>query len=103
MRMPVPTKACHILDIRIVALYETSNVNLLPLDAPIEARVTEEKSPVQFGVMFSPLPRGRDQYGIPILSIDGRRTNVGLKWSGVPGLQQFIRRYPLYRAVSSDA
>ena len=58
MRMPVPTKACHILDIRIVALYETSNVNLLPLDAPIEARVTEEKSPVQFGVMFSPLPPG---------------------------------------------
>ena len=26
MRMPVPTKACNILDVRIVALYETTSV-----------------------------------------------------------------------------
>jgi hypothetical protein len=82
MRMPVPTKACNILDVRIVALYETTSVNGLPLDALIEARITEEKPPVQFGVVFSPSPPDWDKYGIPVLWIDDRRTNVG-RWKGM--------------------
>ena len=82
MRMPVPTKVCYILDVRIVALYETNSVNGLPLDALIEARITEERSPVQFGAVFGPSPPDWDQYGIPILWIDDRRTNVG-RWKGM--------------------
>ena len=64
MRMPVPTKACHILDVRIVALYKTSSINELPLDVLIEACITEDKAPVQLGVIFSPSPPDWDQYGI---------------------------------------
>ena len=42
MRMPVPTKAGNIVDVRIVALYETTNVNGLPLDALVEGQVTKD-------------------------------------------------------------
>ena len=82
MRMPVPTRACNILDIRIVALHETTNVNGLPLDALIEAQVTEDKRPVQFGVVFSLHPPDWDAYGIPILWIDEGRINIG-RWKGM--------------------
>jgi hypothetical protein len=82
MRMPVPTKACHIIDVRIVAVYETTQVNNLPLDALVEARITEDKNPVQFGVIFSSSPPDWDAYGIPILWIDDRRANVG-RWKGM--------------------
>ena len=35
--------------VRIVALYETRSVNGLPLDGLVNARITEERPPVQFG------------------------------------------------------
>jgi hypothetical protein len=82
MRMPVPTKACKILDVRIVSLYETTSVNGMPLDALVEARITEEKPSVQFGVIFSAAPPDWDKYGIPILWIDDRRINIG-RWKGM--------------------
>jgi hypothetical protein len=75
--MPVLTKACHTLDIRIVALYEIISVNGLPLDALVEARITEEKLPIPFGVLFSLAPTDWDRYGIPILWIEDSRPNVG--------------------------
>lgn len=82
MRMPVPTKACNIVDVRIAALYETTNVNGLPLDALIEGQVIEGKPVVQFGVVFGPQPPDWDAYGIPILWIDDGRVNVG-RWKGM--------------------
>jgi hypothetical protein len=82
MRMPVPTKAGNIVDVRIVALYETTNVNGLPLDALVEGQVTKDKPVVQFGVVFSPQPPDWDAYGIPILWIDDSSINVG-RWKGM--------------------
>jgi hypothetical protein len=38
MRMPVPTAEGHISDLRILAIYETTSVNGLPLDLLIDAR-----------------------------------------------------------------
>jgi hypothetical protein len=37
MRMPVPTAEGHISDLRILAIYETTSVNGLPLDLLIGA------------------------------------------------------------------
>jgi hypothetical protein len=81
-RMPVPTKIGNIVDVRIVALYETTNVNGLPLDALVEGQIMKGKPAVQFGVVFGATPPDRDAYGIPILWIDDSRTNVG-RWKGM--------------------
>ena len=80
--MPVPTKACHNLDVRIVVLYECTQVNNLPLDTLIEAQITEDKNPVQFGVIFSSSPPDWGAYGIPVLWIDDQGVNVG-RWKGM--------------------
>jgi len=82
MRIPVPTKAGNIVDVRIVALYETTNVNGLPLDALVEGQIVKDKPVVQFGVVFSSQPPDWDANGIPILWIDDSRINIG-RWKGM--------------------
>jgi hypothetical protein len=67
MRMPVPTAAGHILDLQIVAIYETSAVNGLPLDLLIDAQKTKNDPVKQFGVIFSENPPEWSKYGIPVL------------------------------------
>lgn len=57
MRMPVPTAAGQILDLRIVSIYETTSVNGLPLDLLIDAQKTKNDPVKQFGVIFSESPR----------------------------------------------
>ena len=74
-RMCVPTRGNHIIDLLIVAIYETTAVNGLPLDLLIEAQTAENDPIKQFGVIFSKNPPNWSQYGIPILwrqeGIDG--------------------------------
>ena len=53
MGMPVPTAEGHISDLRIVAIYETTSVNGLPLDLLIDAQKSDSDSMKQFGVIFS--------------------------------------------------
>ena len=43
MRIPVPTKTGNIVDVRIATLYETTNVNGLPLDALVEGQIVKDK------------------------------------------------------------
>ena len=52
-RMCVPTRGNHIIDVLIVAIYETTAVNGLPLDLLIEAQTAENDPIKQFGVIFS--------------------------------------------------
>ena len=81
-RIPVPTRAGNIVDVRIVALYETTSANGLPLDALIEGRTAKDKPTVQFGVVFNARPPDWDAYTIPILWIEDGKTNVG-RWKGM--------------------
>ena len=67
MRMPVPTAAGHILDLRIVTIYETTSVNGLPLDLLIDAQKTRNDPVKRFGVIFSESPPDWPKYGIPVL------------------------------------
>ena len=67
MRMPVPTAAGLILDLRIVSIYETTSVNGLPLDLLIDAQKTKNDPVKQFGVIFSESPPDWSKYGIPVL------------------------------------
>ena len=67
MRMPVPTAAGHILDLRIVTIYETTTVNGQPLDLLIDAQKTRNDPVKQFGVIFSDSPPDWSKYGIPVL------------------------------------
>jgi hypothetical protein len=67
MRMPVPTAEGYIVDLRIVAIYETSSVNGLPLDLLIDAQKTNNDPVKQFGVIFSASPPDWSKYGIPVL------------------------------------
>ena len=82
MRIPVPSKAGGIVDVQIAALYETTTMNGLPLDALIEGRTTKDKPLAQFGVVFSSRPPEWDAYGIPVLWIDDTQANVG-RWKGM--------------------
>ena len=66
-RISVPSREGHIIDLIIVAIYETTAVNGLPLDLLIEARKTVNDPAKQFGVIFSKNPPNWSQYGIPIL------------------------------------
>jgi hypothetical protein len=67
MRMPVPTAEGHISDLRILAIYETTSVNGLPLDLLIDARKSDSDPVKQFGVIFSGNPPDWSKYGIPVL------------------------------------
>ena len=67
MRMPVPTAAGQILDLRIVTIYETTSVNGLPLDLLIDAQKTRSDPVKRFGVIFSESPPDWSKYGIPVL------------------------------------
>jgi hypothetical protein len=66
MRMPVPTAGGHILDLRIVTIYETITVNGQPLDLLIDAQKTKHDPVKQFGVIFSESPPDWSNYGIPV-------------------------------------
>jgi len=67
MRMPVPTAAGHILDLRIITIYETTAINGLPLDLLSDAQKTKNDPVKQFGVIFSESPPDWSKYGIPVL------------------------------------
>ena len=67
MRMSVPTAAGHILDLRIVTIYETSSVNGQPLDLLIDAQKTKNDPVKQFGVIFGDNPPDWSKYSIPVL------------------------------------
>ena len=67
MRMPVPTAAGHILDLRILTIYETTPINGLPLDLLIDAQKTQNDPVKQFGVIFRESPPDWSKYGIPVL------------------------------------
>ena len=43
MRMPVPTAEGYISDLRILAIYETTSVNGLPLDLLIDAQKSDSE------------------------------------------------------------
>ena len=49
MRTPVPTAAGDISDLRILAIYETTSVNGLPLDLLIDAQKIDSEPVNQFG------------------------------------------------------
>ncbi len=80
MRMPVPTAKGHISDLRIVAIYETTSVNVLPLDLLIDARKSDSDPVKQFGVIFSVNPPDWPKYGIPVLWRKERVAGVG-RWN----------------------
>jgi hypothetical protein len=80
MRMPVPTAAGQILDLRIVTLYETTAINGLPLDLLIDAQKTKIDPVKQFGVIFSDSPPDWSKYRIPVLWCSEGVLGVG-QWS----------------------
>jgi hypothetical protein len=82
MRMPVPTAAGHILDLRILAIYETTAINGLPLDLLIDAQKTKNDPVKQFGVIFSESPPDWSKYGIPVLWRKGGVSGVGMWHTG---------------------
>jgi len=65
--MPVPTADLSIIDLRIIAIYETTAVNGLPLDLLIDAQKTTNDPVKQFGVIFSDTPPDWSKYRIPVL------------------------------------
>ena len=79
MRMPVPTAAGHIQDLRIVTIYETTTVNGLPLDLLIDAQKTKNDPVKQFGVIFSDNPPDWSKYRIPVLWQNENVSGVG-RW-----------------------
>jgi hypothetical protein len=78
-RMPVPTAEGQIIDLQIVAIYETTAVNGLPLDLLIEAQKTNSDPVKQFGVVFSENPPDWSKYGIPVLWRQNGKSGVG-RW-----------------------
>ncbi len=79
MRMPVPTSKEMIIDLVIVAIYETTAVNGQPLDFLIEAQTTKDDPVKQFGVIFSKNPPDWSTYGIPVLWREEGTVGVG-RW-----------------------
>jgi hypothetical protein len=78
-RMPVPSSEALIIDLRIVAIYETTAVNGLPLDLLIDAQKTKNDPVKQFGVIFSETPPDWSKYGIPVLWREEGKSGVG-RW-----------------------
>jgi hypothetical protein len=79
MRMPAPTAAGHIIDLQIVAIYETTAVNDQPLDLLIEAQKTNNDPVKQFGVIFSSSPPDWSAYPMPLLWREDSKAGVG-RW-----------------------
>lgn len=79
MRMPVPSAAGHIIDLRVVAIYETTAVNGQPLSLLISARKTVNDPVKQFGVIFSKYPPDWHNYDIPVLWREDGRAGLG-RW-----------------------
>ena len=79
MRIAVPSREGHIVDLIIVAIYETTAVNGLPLDLLIDARKTVNDPVKQFGVVFSKNPPDWPRYNIPILWKQDGKSGVG-RW-----------------------
>ena len=79
-RMPVPTSAGQIIDLHIVALYETSKVNGLPLDLLIEAQTSRSDPVKKFGVIFSNKLPDWSKYPIPVLWRKDNESGVG-RWN----------------------
>ena len=76
MRMPVPTAEGYISDLRILAIYETTSVNGLPLDLLIDAQKSDSDPVKQFGVIFSENSPDWSRYSLPVL---WRKSGVG-RW-----------------------
>ena len=80
-RMPVPTSTGQIIDLHIVALYETTSVNGRPLDLLIEAQKSKSDPVKRFGVIFSKTAPDWSKYAIPVLWRKDNESGVG-RWSG---------------------
>jgi hypothetical protein len=78
-RMPAPTAAGHIIDLQIVAIYETTAVNGQPLDLLVEAKKTNNAPVKQFGVIFSESPPDWSAYPMPLLWREDGKAGVG-RW-----------------------
>jgi hypothetical protein len=78
-RMPVPTVEGFIIDLQIVAIYETTAVKGLPLDLLVDAKKTNNDPVKQFGVIFSENPPDWSKYGIPVLWRQEGKSGVG-RW-----------------------
>jgi hypothetical protein len=78
-RMPVPTSEGHIIDLQIVAIYETTAVNSQRLDLLVEARKTNNDPVKQFGVIFSETPPDWSKYSVPVLWRQDGKSGVG-RW-----------------------
>ena len=79
-RMPVPTSAGQIIDLHIVALYETTAVNGRPLDLLVEAQKSKSDPVKRFGVIFSETPPDWSNYAIPVLWRKDNESGVG-RWN----------------------
>ena len=78
-RMSVTTAGGDIIDIWIVALYECSAVNGLPLDLLIEARKTRADPVKRFGVFFSDVAPEWTRYPVPVLWLREGEPDAG-RW-----------------------
>jgi hypothetical protein len=78
-RMPAPTAAGHIIDLQVVAIYETTAVNGRPLDLLVEAKKTNNDDVKRFGVIFSDSPPDWSKYTIPVLWRENGKAGVG-RW-----------------------
>ena len=76
-RMPIPSRDGRIIDLIIVAIYETTAVNGLPLDLLIEVRKTVSDPVKRFGVILSENPPDWASYHIPILWREDNKAGVG--------------------------
>jgi hypothetical protein len=71
--------AGHIIDLQIVAIYETTAVNGHPLDLLVEAKKTNNDPVKQFGVIFSSSPPDWSAYPMPLLWREDGKAGVG-RW-----------------------
>jgi hypothetical protein len=78
-RMPAPTAAGHIIDLQIIAIYETTAVNGQPLDLLVEAKKTNNDPVKQFGVIFSSSAPDWSAYPMPLLWREDGKAGVG-RW-----------------------
>jgi hypothetical protein len=78
-RMAVPSSKGGIIDLLIVAIYETTSVNGQPLDLLIDAQKTSNDAVKQFGVVFSATPPDWSKYRTPVLWREDNASGVG-RW-----------------------
>jgi hypothetical protein len=78
-RMSVPAADGRIIDIWLVALYECTKVNGLPLDVLIEARKTRADPVKRFGVLFGETQPDWARYSVPVLWLREGEPDAG-RW-----------------------